>query len=205
MVKSDQKTATRGERGRQTLIDAALRIIARQGVAGISHRAVARESGTSHGLATYHFGDIEGLIRATMEHVGAANLADQTRYFPLLDAARSGDELADILARNAARRLVRNRTMGLAMMELRLAAARDPSLRPLVRQWGRGYTLKVAEALERLGAARPREDADELIALISGLVIDQLSLPRGGFPERVLLPAVARRVRLSLAGASSWQ
>ena len=134
MVKSDRKPAARGERVRQTLIDAALRIIAREGVAGISHRAVARESGTSHGLATYHFGAIEGLIRATMEYVGEANLADQARYFPLLDAAESGDALAEVLARNAARRLVRNRAMGLAMIELRLAAARDATLRPLVRQ-----------------------------------------------------------------------
>lgn len=188
----------RGERVRRSLIEAAFRIIAEQGVAGISHRAVARVSGTSHGLVTYHFGAIEGLLRATMEYVGAANLADQESYLPLLDAATSADELVTVLAHNAERRLVKNRDMGLALMELRLAAARNAELRPLVREWGRGYTPRVAAALQRLGAANPREDAIEITALISGLVVDQLSLPRPHFLATVLRPAVARRVRASL-------
>ena len=61
----------------------------------------------------------------------------------------------------------------------------------------------MAENLARLGATRSREDAAELTALISGLVIDQLSLPRTDFLERVLMPGVRRRVRLSLADAPS--
>lgn len=190
----------RGARVRGILIETAFRIIAREGVAGISHRAVAKASATSHGLVTYHFGDIEGLIRATMEYVGEANLADQTRYFSSLEAAEDGDALADVLARNAERRLVQDRNMGLALMELRLAAARDPYLQPLVRQWGRGYTLKVAEALARLGAPRAREDAAEITALISGLIMDQLSLPREEFLQSRLTPAVQRQVRASLGG-----
>ncbi|WP_101675335.1 TetR/AcrR family transcriptional regulator [Alloalcanivorax mobilis] len=194
----NDESSSRGERVRRGLIEAAFRIIAEQGVAGISHRAVARESGTSHGLVTYHFGAIEGLLRATMEYVGAANLADQERYFPQLDAATSAEQLVAVLTRNAERRLVKNRDMGLALMELRLAAARNAELRPLVREWGRGYTLRVAAALQRLGAASPREDAAEITALISGLVVDQLSLPRPRFLSAVLQPALARRVRASL-------
>ena len=34
-------------------------------------------SGTSNGLATHHFGSIAGLVRATLEHVGATNAADR--------------------------------------------------------------------------------------------------------------------------------
>lgn len=184
---------------RRQLIQATLRLIAREGVAGITHRAVAAESATSHGLATYHFGSIAALIRATMEYVGEANEADQKTWFPLMDQVADGDALAALLAANAARRLVGNRRMGLALMELRLAAARDPALRPAVRRWGAGYTRRVEQNLARLGARHAERDARELTSLISGLVVDQLSLPRPRFLDTVLQPAVRDRVRLSLA------
>ncbi len=186
---------------RRQLIQATLRLIAREGVAGITHRAVAAESATSHGLATYHFGSIAALIRATMEYVGEANEADQKTWFPLMDQAVDGGALAALLAANAARRLVGNRRMGLALMELRLAAARDPALRPAVRRWGAGYTRRVEQDLARLGARHAERDARELTSLISGLVVDQLSLPRPRFLDTVLQPAVRDRVRLSLADA----
>lgn len=189
----------RRDKVRRQLIQATVRLIAREGVTGITHRAVAAESATSHGLATYHFGSIAALIRATMEFVGEANEADQRTYFPKLDRAADGEALATLLAGNAARRLVGNRRMGLALMELRLAAARDPALRPAVRRWGASYTRRVEQNLARLGARHAERDARELTSLISGLVVDQLSLPRPHFLRTVLEPAVRERVRASLA------
>lgn len=49
---------------RQQIIDATLRIIVREGMRGVRHRAVAAEAGVPLAATTYYFRDIEDLITA---------------------------------------------------------------------------------------------------------------------------------------------
>lgn len=49
---------------RQALMSAALEVIARNGLTGLSLRQLAREAGVSHGAPAHHFGDRQGLITA---------------------------------------------------------------------------------------------------------------------------------------------
>lgn len=58
-----------GERPEQ-ILDAVLRLLADQGVAGVSHRAVAREAGVAHGLVGYYYEDKVGLIAAALRRIG---------------------------------------------------------------------------------------------------------------------------------------
>lgn len=54
----------RGERTRQAIVAAAQRVIARDGVRAVSHRAVAQEAGVNLSLTTYYFVDLYDLIAA---------------------------------------------------------------------------------------------------------------------------------------------
>jgi AcrR family transcriptional regulator len=65
------------------LLEAAERVLERDGLAGLTLRAVAREAGVSHAAPTHHFGDLTGLVselaaigfrqfNATMAEAGAA-------------------------------------------------------------------------------------------------------------------------------------
>lgn len=64
------KSSRKGARGqpyhhgdlRDALLQAAARIAAREGLQGLTLRAVAREAGVSHAAPAHHFGDITGLI-----------------------------------------------------------------------------------------------------------------------------------------------
>jgi AcrR family transcriptional regulator len=47
---------------RDALLEAAERVLERDGVAGLTLRAVAREAGVSHAAPTHHFGDLTGLV-----------------------------------------------------------------------------------------------------------------------------------------------
>jgi AcrR family transcriptional regulator len=47
---------------REALLDAAERVLEREGLAGLTLRAVAREAGVSHAAPTHHFGDLTGLV-----------------------------------------------------------------------------------------------------------------------------------------------
>src|SRR5438105_15936244 len=47
---------------RDALLQAAERVLERNGLAGLTLRAVAREAGVSHAAPTHHFGDLTGLV-----------------------------------------------------------------------------------------------------------------------------------------------
>jgi AcrR family transcriptional regulator len=47
---------------RDALLDAAERVLEREGISGLTLRAVAREAGVSHAAPTHHFGDLTGLV-----------------------------------------------------------------------------------------------------------------------------------------------
>src|SRR6266496_6860206 len=44
------------------LLEAAERVLERDGLSGLTLRAVAREAGVSHAAPTHHFGDLTGLL-----------------------------------------------------------------------------------------------------------------------------------------------
>ena len=54
----------RGERTRQAIVEATQRVIARNGVAAVSHRSVAQEAGVNLSLTTYYFVDLYDLVAA---------------------------------------------------------------------------------------------------------------------------------------------
>ena len=54
---------------RVSLIAATARVLARDGAAGTSVRAIAKEAGVSPGLVTHHFGSVDALIAATYAQV----------------------------------------------------------------------------------------------------------------------------------------
>ncbi len=62
--RASAKTETPYHHGalREALLQAAERVLEREGLAGLTLRAVAREAGVSHAAPTHHFGDLTGLV-----------------------------------------------------------------------------------------------------------------------------------------------
>jgi AcrR family transcriptional regulator len=56
--------------GREALLDAAVRLIARKGLRGLTIRGVAEEAGVTHGLVRYYFKSRSGLIHEAMVRAG---------------------------------------------------------------------------------------------------------------------------------------
>lgn len=57
------------------ILQATVDLLAREGIAGLSMRAVAREAGVALGLVNYHFEDKVSLVRAALERVEEQDLA----------------------------------------------------------------------------------------------------------------------------------
>ncbi|MGH3438985.1 MAG: TetR/AcrR family transcriptional regulator [Sciscionella sp.] len=123
----------RGEKRRREIIDATLRVIERDGVAGVTHRTVACEAEVPTASTTYHFASLDDLLLATLITC-AQEMA--TEVYWMIDHIRShGRESAKEVAALLAEALGPRRGRTMAEYELYLLAARRPALRPAARRW----------------------------------------------------------------------
>ncbi|SMD08168.1 TetR/AcrR family transcriptional regulator [Lentzea albidocapillata] len=118
----------RGEKKRRTIVEATLRVIERDGVAGVTHRSVAREAGVPTTAPTYYFATLDDLLIATLLW-SAEELCDD-----MLKIVASGGCARDI-AQSLAKAVNENRSRTLAEYELYLLAGRRPELKPAARRW----------------------------------------------------------------------
>jgi len=118
----------RGEKKRRVIIEATLRVIERDGVAGVTHRSVAREAGVPTTAPTYYFATLDDLLIATVLWA-AEELCDEMLH----TIARGGT--AREIAATLAKAVNENRGRTLAEYELYLLAGRRPELRAAARRW----------------------------------------------------------------------
>jgi AcrR family transcriptional regulator len=69
----------------EAFLDAAERLLVREGAAGISTRQLAREAGQNHGLVHYYFGSVDELLLQTLERF-TGRLLDRQRAMYETDA-----------------------------------------------------------------------------------------------------------------------
>ncbi|MFI6487895.1 TetR/AcrR family transcriptional regulator [Streptomyces sp. NPDC050564] len=149
---------------RRRIIDAAIRVVGANGLAGLSHRSVAAEADVPLGSTTYHF--------KTLDELMVAALRQANEGFAKVIAARGGLEdprtdLAAELAGWMGEWLAGDRTGVELEYELYLAALRRPTLRPVAAEWAQD----LAELLCR------RTDpvtARALVALMDGICLQVL-------------------------------
>ena len=64
-----------GRDRQERILDAVVTLLAKQGISGVSMRAVAREAGVSLGLVNYYFEDKTSLIRAALRWIEEQDIA----------------------------------------------------------------------------------------------------------------------------------
>lgn len=67
--------STPGSDRQSRILEAVTDLLAREGISGVSMRAVAREAGVALGLVNYHFEDKTTLIKAALRRVEAQDLS----------------------------------------------------------------------------------------------------------------------------------
>ena len=164
---------------RAQILDAALAVLARDGISGVSMRAVAREAGLSLGLANYHFDDKHGLVVAALERIADAD-AEIVAADPGLDA--------DANLRRALHHVAAEEFLGLDYLALRLQlwslAGVDPAYAAINQRAQAAYLSGLTTLL---AAARPDLDADEIRRRAQDILVVQ----NGVWLTSVLVPDVA--------------
>ncbi|MEU9300833.1 TetR family transcriptional regulator [Streptomyces sp. NPDC048269] len=182
-------TPERGtERGadRRTLIaDTAIGLVAAGGLRALTHRAVDGAARLPAGSTSYYFRTRTALIGACYQRLAELDLGDVD-----VDVAGGGtagdgagargplpdrDAAAAALAALLHRWLTVGRERQLARFELSLEAARNLELETDFHRAGQGARARAAGILAALGAERPEEAAELLVAWTDGLLYDRLA------------------------------
>ncbi|MCX5275924.1 TetR/AcrR family transcriptional regulator [Streptomyces virginiae] len=206
---------------RRTLIaDTAIDLVAAAGLRGLTHRAVDGAAGLPAGSTSYYFRTRTALIGACYARLAELDLGDvgdlsgfgevggvgevggegspRPSLPPALRPAPADREAAAAaLAGLLHRWLTVGRARQLARFELSLEAARNPELEADFHRAGQGARARAAGILAALGARRPEEAAELLVAWTDGLLYDRLagalarSRPAPDLPE---LASITRRM-----------
>ncbi|MCT6776986.1 TetR/AcrR family transcriptional regulator [Streptomyces rubiginosohelvolus] len=175
---------------RTRIIDAALTVIAADGIAGLSHRTVAAEADVPLGSTTYHFASLDELLVAALRRCNE-NFVQALRASGLFAEEGDGErgvaeaDLAGELTRLLDRWFAGERGAIELEYELYLAALRRPALRPVAAEW-------TEEAVALLSRRTDPETARALVALMDGVCL-QVLLTGGTFDApytRVMLERI---------------
>jgi TetR/AcrR family transcriptional regulator, regulator of biofilm formation and stress response len=132
--------------GREALLRATVHVVAREGLRGLTYRAVAEEAGVANTLVAHHFGTRDALLHGRLEDVAAG--------------------LADLVAGDA--------DMQAFQFELALEGRRRPELLPAVERMYGAYIEATRRELMRLGLDEPSDDlARAVFALLDGIALQQ--------------------------------
>lgn len=172
--------------GPAPLLDAALAIVAEDGVAALTVRAVARRARTSPGTVTYHCATSEALLVATFEH-GESHMVTllERLTLDLSDGGGSMEDWARGIAAALARSLQTHRAQHIACYELKLLAARRRALVPASERIQQAYARIARLALRALELADLESATERTVAMISGLLLAELSMPKPNAEKRL--------------------
>ena len=163
---------------RRRLIEAAVAQLADDGPRGLTHRRIEQRAGVSQGLVKYHFGSLDGLIEAVVEHMADVEIGAVMTVTPeqQAQAAATGEVPAEVwAAARATWKAVTSRPeLVRARFELYLHAGRNPGLQDAIR---RGRERFVEATAASLPSADPRAGAQMVLALATGMLLHHSSAP----------------------------
>jgi DNA-binding transcriptional regulator YbjK len=188
---------------RALIADAAISTLARDGMRGLTHRAVDRAAGLPEGSASYYFRTRQALLQATVERLAELTSTDMLGSAAMLDTAVPAlpghdlDTLAGVTVGLVESWLTTGRERQLARYELSLEATRRPELRQTLVTTGAAIRAVVADLFAAAGVREPHQRAADFAAFIDGLLFDQIA----GAGSRELTTADLRAAIATLLAA----
>jgi DNA-binding transcriptional regulator YbjK len=165
---------------RRELLEAAVHVVADEGLRGLTHRAVDRRAGLPEGTCSAYFRTRQALQVAVTQYVAAAMAADVDALAAELVECTGDEARAVALTLALFERWLDEREPLVAKLELSLEAPRNPAVAEALAA-SRTRLVGVVDGLLS-PAARERGDAraEALVASFDGLLIAALQKPQRG-------------------------
>ena len=172
---------------RADILDAAIYLVARAGLRGLTHRAVDAAAGLAEGSTSAYYRTRAALLSAVVsrldERIGTDvdALAEETAKHPG-DAAHAIDHTMKMLDR-----WLSDPAPLAARLELSIEATRRPELGEIMTVWRCAFEDLVAQIIADVGLARAGERAALLVACLDGLLLRALTSMHVGSDEAATL------------------
>ncbi len=169
---------------RRQLLEAALHVIADEGLKGLTHRAVDRRAGLPEGSCSAYLRTRRALQGALAEYVGDTLLADVDTLGERLRALAEPSSSDGVgAALDLFQRWLDQRELLIARLELTMAATRDPELAALLAT----HRARLVEIVDGITAATGTERgagrAEALVASYDGILLAALLKPVAQRPD----------------------
>ena len=209
-----RKTSRAGsEQRRRLILEAALRIVIREGVRGIRHRAVAKEADVPLAATTYYFKDIQELINDTFTLYAEQALEVVTQfskrlYEPLengngksvVEALNSDEDMTDVIAVSLTDYVIeqvsQHRESLIAEQAFRYEAILNPHLRKLGEVHKVALMQKLSDLLTLMQSAHPAEDATIVISVLHRIEYEGLLLESEELDKKAIYSTLLRMLSL---------
>lgn len=162
---------------RRHLLDAALHVIADEGLRGLTHRAVDRRAGLPEGSCSAYWRTRAALQGALTEYVAETLLADVDELAERLRTDCEGDQESIDAALSLFLRWLDQRELLVARLELSMAATRDPGLAGLLADHRSRLVTLVEGIMTTSGKGYARDRAEALVASYDGVLLAALLRP----------------------------
>ena len=184
-----------------SLLEAAKKVLRRNGYAGLSTRDVAAEAGVPLSQIHYHFGSKQGMVLALFEHLNAQLLDRQNALVgdTALSLSEQWDRACDYLDDDIDSGYVR------VLQELIAASWADPAVAKVIRAGIMGWidlivgvARRAESRLGRLGPFSPEEiGAFAANVFIGAESLYLLGIDKRGTPVRPVLRRIGDLIRLA--------
>ncbi|WP_263141319.1 TetR family transcriptional regulator [Pseudomonas sp. RIT-PI-AD] len=183
-VKYQGRKASRlgSEQRRQAILDSTMRIIVRDGVRAVRHRAVAAEANVPLSATTYYFKDINDLITDTFAQFVERSAENMSVFWTHIEgdlqvfaqargtdrATRQSltDRIVEMAIGYVRGQVAENRAMLLAEQAFRQEVLINPNLRELADAYRRILYRGIEHFFRILGTDEPTADAKVLTAIV---------------------------------------
>ena len=163
----------------ELLLGTALRVVAEQGLKGLTHRAVDRAAGLPEGSCSAYLRTRQALVAALTSYVAEGVTGDCENLARDLATCQLEDDRAIETVTSFFMRRLDERERLLTWMELSLASARDPELAEILADNELRLIELVASILEARGKDHSGARAATLVASFDGVLLRALPLAEG--------------------------
>ncbi len=164
---------------RRSLLKAAVKVISKRGLTGVTINSIAAEAKCSYGVVAFHFQSKEGIIFAALDHTAA----EYEAYLARLNASERGpaERIRHMIDTDFSRKAAGQDSIAL-WLAFWAEAARVPNFRKRCAELRIHYNDAVAQDIAELAQQRgihidAGQAALTLNAMISGLWVENLLLP----------------------------